>query len=139
MVAQQFWHFPSLFFNYPKIRDNYGRVHWAENVCLIFSYNICSKQFSLVFSELCSRCTCKCMLLSDFKIIGTCRQILLKFPNIKIHGNPFSGSRVVTCRRTDRSLQMHFCSFSLRNSQEGRKKEQGICNGMVAMSTLEND
>jgi hypothetical protein len=42
-------------------------------------------------------------------------------------------------RRMDGRLQMHFCNYSLRNSEEGREKERGICNGMARMSILAND
>jgi hypothetical protein len=40
------------------------------------------------------------LLLSSFNQTGTCEQILLKFPNIKLHENLLSGSNVVTCRQT---------------------------------------
>lgn len=33
--------------------------------------------------------------------IGTCRQILIQLPNIKLNGNPLSDPRVVTFGRTD--------------------------------------
>jgi len=33
---------------------------------------------------------------------GFIRQMFIKVPNIKFHGNMSSGSRAVTCRQTDR-------------------------------------
>jgi hypothetical protein len=45
------------------------------------------------------------------------RQILQKYSNIKFHENPFSGSRVVPCGRTDGKTDMTklivtFCNFA---------------------------
>ena len=42
------------------------------------------------------------LLLSDFNDTLISRQILEKYSNIKFNENPSSGSRVVSCGRTDR-------------------------------------
>jgi hypothetical protein len=54
------------------------------------------KKCTLVFMQS-NRYSCQILVRPEFS-----RQIFKKYSNIKFHENPFSGSRVVPCGRTDR-------------------------------------
>jgi hypothetical protein len=52
------------------------------------------------------------------------RQPIVKFPNIKFHGNPWSGSRVVSCVRTDGPSGFISGSAGARTRGEKGMKEE---------------
>ena len=71
----------------------------------------CDQKCILVFKE--STHYCQILMKLEFS-----RQILKKYSTIKFHKNPYSGSRVVPCGRTDMTkLTVAFC-----NSVNGPKK-----------------
>jgi len=64
------------------------------------------------------------------------RQIFEKCSNIKFHENPFSGCRVVPCRRTDMlKLIVAFRNFANLNNIEMSKKAISISSDKYAVLT----
>jgi hypothetical protein len=96
-----------------------GKSYRTKNVCSDFLYNFLPETFLVLRSERdivinVHRSSCQIVTKLEFS-----RQIFATSPNIKFHGNPSSGSRVVLClltgRRTDiTQLIVALCSFASR-------------------------
>jgi hypothetical protein len=100
-----------MFFNYHKSNKPYGRMCWKYNACLIFLYNSRLKYFSLqkegIISDLHANyiqdarrerigINANCSLfISDFNKNWNVSVNFSRTRNVKFHGNPFCGSRVL--------------------------------------------
>jgi hypothetical protein len=84
------------------------KSYWIQNACfdLLYKYSLKHFSFREELSELLSQMYIGLhiyypVFLSDLKKIGFSLQIFEKHSNIKFHENTSSGSRVVSCGRTD--------------------------------------
>jgi len=84
-----------------------GGSYWTQNVCFDFLYKFV---WNISYSKKnWARCDEKCEFISMWSTRYSCqilmkpefsRHVFEKYRNIKLHENPSSGSRLVTCRRT---------------------------------------
>ena len=62
--------------------------------------------------------------MSDFKQIGTPRQIFIGVPSIKFHGNPSSGRSADTCGQTDGWTDKKKVTGTIRDYAEAPPKSK---------------
>jgi len=74
-----------------------------------------------------SSCTASFILVRFCWKLEFARQIFEKYPNIKFHENPPSGTRVVPCGQMDRGqTDMTKLIVAIRNSANAPKKKQSV-------------
>jgi hypothetical protein len=95
------------------------------NYLFHFPCNIRSKNFlSDKCVELTPRCTYNCMQVfkNSVSYCPILNRILLTSPNIIFCGNPFGGSRVVTCRQLDGGTAACRCIFVAFRCETAKKE-----------------